>query len=145
MADLGIHEFGHLLLRAWVPQLLEAMAGNGLQTAAPPGFALYFLLRPPVGRTRDLAAAGLCLGWCASTLQDASIYIADAPYQELPLLHEGSIHDWAYILGPEQLDALGSAHLFAWSVYRTGECVWPAGAGLCLFTLTTAVRRRAKG
>ncbi len=29
---------------------------------------------------------------------DVSIYIADAPFQRLPLI--GGSHDWAYLLGP---------------------------------------------
>jgi hypothetical protein len=139
-ADLGIHELGHRLF-FWAPDVVAAAMGNGTQSAAPLFFALYFLLRPLLGRRRDLAAAGLCLAWCAATLQDAAVYIADAPYQALPLLHEGSLHDWAFILGPEHFNALNQAQTIADDVYYVGFALFVLGVGLCLTAIVAAARR----
>jgi hypothetical protein len=124
-ADFGIHEFGHLIgyiLRP--PQVVIALLGNATQSGAPLALAGYFLFR------RDLPAAGLCLGWCGTTLADASIYIADGPYQALPLAFEGTTHDWAYILG--HWDALDQAERIADLVYAAGVGAVGLGVALCL-------------
>jgi hypothetical protein len=134
LVDLGVHELGHLLFAA-APGLLPVFAGNGLQTALPLLVAAGFYF----GR-RDLPATGLCVAWSGTTLQDASVYIADAPYQALPLLKEGSIHDWAYILGPDHLDALGSAATIASYVNHVGLLVLVAGFCVCLSPLLLAQR-----
>jgi len=89
--DLGFHELGHLLA-AWMPGLLPPLAGSVTQVAVPLGLAGYFGLV----RRQPLSAA-LMLAWAGSSAQNASIYIADAPTQYLPLLGGGN-HDWAYIL-----------------------------------------------
>jgi hypothetical protein len=81
---------------------------------------------------RDWPAAGLCLAWCGTTLQDASVYIADAPYQRLTLLKENSIHDWAYVLGTEQFYALDKAALIATCVKEVGLALLVSGFGICL-------------
>jgi len=126
MADLGVHELGHLLFMLG-PDLLAAVMGNGLQTLLPLLVGAAFA----IGR-RDWPATGFCLAWAGTTLQDASVYIADAPYQALPLLFAGTTHDWAYILGPQQLDALGSAAVIASRVHDLGFVVLVAGFGTCL-------------
>src|SRR5690348_13278817 len=79
MVDLGVHELGHMLF-SWAPSLVMLLAGNGTQTALPLLVAAAFAYFK-----RDWPAAGLCLAWAGTTLQDASVYIADAPYQRLPL------------------------------------------------------------
>lgn len=124
--DLGVHEFGHLLFMA-APDLVAAMMGNGLQTLLPLLAALGFAL----GRG-DWPAAGFCLAWAGTTLQDASVYIADAPLQDIPLLFAGTTHDWAYILGPQQFDALDRAGEIAASVRGAGIVVLALGLCVCL-------------
>jgi len=126
MVDLGVHEFGHLLF-SWAPELIMVLMGNGTQTLLPLIVAACF-----VWFRRDWPAAGLCLAWCGTTLQDASVYIADAPYQALPLLKENSIHDWAYVLGAEQFYALDKAALIATCVKDVGLAFLVIGFGLCL-------------
>jgi hypothetical protein len=85
------------------------------------------------------AALALVLGWCGTTLQDASVYIADAPYQRLQLLKESSIHDWAYVLGAEQFYALDKAAIIATCVKDVGLAFLVAGVCICL---APAVRRQ---
>ncbi|HJV04889.1 MAG TPA: hypothetical protein VJ868_06470 [Actinomycetota bacterium] len=99
--DLGIHELGHFLTY-WLPDLWTAAMGSALQVAAPLALAGYFLLRQ-----EDLLGAALCAAWAGTSCQQVSVYVADAPYQALPLL--GGEHDWAYLLGPAGLDALDAA------------------------------------
>jgi hypothetical protein len=136
MVDLGVHELGHMLF-GWAPRLVMVCMGNGTQSLMPLIIAVCFgFFR------RDWPACGLCLAWCGTTLQDASVYIADAPYQALPLLREGSIHDWAYVLGAEQFYALDKAGLIATCVKDVGFAFLVAGLGICLVPATRAWQAR---
>lgn len=97
-ADLGFHELGHLVgyvLDAFLPwpQVLTAAAGSALQVGVPVGLAAYFL-----GLRRDRAGGAVCLAWAATSAHDVARYVADAPYERLPLI--GGHHDWAFILRP---------------------------------------------
>ena len=126
MVDLGVHEFGHLLF-SWAPELIMVLMGNGTQSLLPLIVAVCFgVIR------HDWPACGLCLAWCGTTLQDASVYIADAPFQALPLLKENSIHDWAYVLGAEQFYALDKAGLIATCVKGVGLGFLVVGFGICV-------------
>lgn len=123
LADLGFHELGHLLTYP-LPDVATAMAGSGMQVLVPTGLAAYFAVR---GK-RDLLATGLCLAWAGTAAADVAVYVADAPYQALPLI--GGNHDWAFILG--RLGALdGSGAIAAW-VKATGAILVLAGVGVCL-------------
>lgn len=115
-ADLGFHELGHLVCSAldaflpW-PEVLTAAAGSILQIAVPIGLGLYFLTR-----TSDRLGASVCLAWAATSTADVARYVADAPYEALPLI--GGKHDWATILGPEHLDRLQDAAAWAEALDR---------------------------
>jgi hypothetical protein len=89
--DLGFHELGHLVMYILpANEILTAAMGSIMQCAVPLGLAAYFwFLR------RDPVASVVCLAWGATSLQDASVYIADAPYQRLALI--GGEHDWAFV------------------------------------------------
>jgi hypothetical protein len=102
LTDLGIHELGHLIFYI-VPAgaFVTAIAGSALQILVPVGAATYFL------RRRDPLAVAACLAWIAANIADVAVYVADAPAEQLELL--GGDHDWAYLLGPEQLDRLDCA------------------------------------
>ncbi len=91
LADLGFHELGHLLGSGLgtVPQFL---AGSVTQISVPLGLGAYFWMNQ-----RDEIASGLMLGWAATATHSVSVYIADAPFQDLPLI--GVQHDWALLLG----------------------------------------------
>jgi hypothetical protein len=125
-ADLGFHELGHLVMYVVpISQFLTAIMGSVFQVAVPAGLAAYFAIA-----RRDAMAATVCGAWSAANLHDVSVYIADAPYERLPLI--GGQHDWAYLLGPEQLDHLAAAHDVA-------AVVNGIGAVLALATITTCV------
>jgi hypothetical protein len=123
--DLAIHEAGHVLMMMLL-DVPNAMMGNGFQTLVPLALAAVFAVRE-----RDLLGAVLCLGWAATTLQDASVYIADAPHQRLQLI--GGYHDWAFALA--ELDVLASADTIA-------RVVWTAGLVVMIVALFGTVGAR---
>lgn len=121
--DLGFHELGHMLTYVF-PDVISALMGSVFQVAVPLGLAAYFGLR-----RRDLLAAGLCLAWAGTSAVDVSVYIADAPFQRLPLI--GGSHDWAYLLGPAAFDTMTGAAGIAGTVKFAGALLVLAGIGLC--------------
>lgn len=121
-ADLGFHEFGHLLFM-WAPPPVQALMGSGTQVCVPLGLAAYFLWR------RDTFAGALMLGWAATAAQDVSVYVADAPFQQLPLI--GGYHDWAYLLGPGVFDAMEGARFVAGTMWTLGALLLIAAFALC--------------
>jgi hypothetical protein len=103
LVDLGFHELGHLVTM-WLPELVMMMAGSIVQVAVPLGLAVYFVVGHP-----DRHGTALCAGWAATAAADGARYVADAPYERLPLI--GGDHDWAFVL--HHFDLLGRAELFA--------------------------------
>jgi hypothetical protein len=103
LGDLGFHELGHLVCYVLpVGELVTAAAGSFAQVAVPVGLAVYFLVV-----RRDHGGAALCLAWAATSAQDVSRYIADAPYERLALL--GGDHDWAFFFSADGIDAMQRA------------------------------------
>jgi hypothetical protein len=114
LADLGFHELGHLVMYIVpVSELLTAAMGSIMQIAVPLGLAAYFWFV-----RRDHVATVVCAAWAATNFQDVSVYIGDAPHERLELI--GGEHDWAYVLGPEQLDRLDQASRIAGTVRGIG-------------------------
>ena len=101
LADLGFHELGHLLTYVF-PDVVTAMMGSITQVAVPWALAAYFFVA-----RRDVFGGVVCLAWAGTSAQNASVYIADAPWESLPLI--GGYHDWAFVLGPENFDVLHRA------------------------------------
>jgi hypothetical protein len=130
LVDLGFHELGHMLTM-WAPRVVYFAMGSVAQVAVPLALAAYFLwmVRDPIG-------AGVCLAWAGTSAQNVSLYIADAPYQRLPLL--GGLHDWATILGPEHLDMLGAAGAIAAAVRVFGLLCLLTGFAVCCWTAAAA-------
>jgi len=124
--DLGFHELGHLVF-AWAPGLVPPLAGSVVQVAVPLGLAAYFrFLR------RETLPAVLMLAWAGTSAQNASVYIADAPTQYLPLLGNGR-HDWAWIFS--ELGHLEWAVPFARVVWFGGLLMVFAGLVLAVAPL----------
>jgi hypothetical protein len=123
--DLGIHESGHLFTM-WLPDMVMFMAGSVAQIAVPLVLAGYFFVR-----RHDVVGGALCLAWAGTSANQTSVYIADAPTEELQLVG-GGIHDWATILGPEGFDAIQSADAVASAVSTAGAILVIAGAALCI-------------
>lgn len=134
--DLAVHEAGHVLF-FWLPDVGTAIMGNGFQVLMPLLFAGSFLVKQ-----RDLLGTSVTLGWAASSLQDASVYIADAPFLDLPLI--GGHHDWAFVL--TELGVLAHAGAIARAVWVAGlmlllVAVWLCAAGPVLEPRLQAWRR----
>jgi hypothetical protein len=130
LVDLGVHELGHLLTYVF-PDLVTAVAGSAFQVLVPVGLAVVFWLG-----VRDRMAAGLCLAWAGTSAQQVAVYVADAPYQRLPLI--GGEHDWAFILG--RLGLLDRAEGVATAVRGLGVVLVLAGMTACLWGLARANR-----
>jgi hypothetical protein len=129
LVDLGFHELGHLVCYVFpVNDLLTAAAGSLFQVGVPVGLAAYFFVL-----RHDALGASVCCAWAATSARDVAVYVADAPYEQLPLL--GGEHDWAYILGPEQLDRLDRAATYATFTRGLGILLALAATALALHTL----------
>lgn len=123
--DLAVHEFGHVWT-VWLPRVGNLAMGSGTQVGVPLLIAggMWFASRDPLG-------AGIALGWAGTSAQDASLYIADAPFQRLQLI--GGVHDWGTLLGPQHLDALWAADDLARLVWGFGLLCWVAGVALVVW------------
>ena len=130
LVDLGIHELGHLITYVF-PDMITTVAGSAFQVLVPVGLAAVFWLG-----TKDRMAAGLCLAWAGSSAQQVAVYVADAPYQRLPLI--GGHHDWAFILG--RLGMLDRADELATAIRGLGALLLVAGMAACLWGLAQAGR-----
>jgi len=127
MVDLAVHEAGHVLF-VWAPRDVMLGMGNGFQVLVPLVFAGAFTIQH-----RDLAGGAAALGWAATSLQDASVYIADAPHRRLPLLGPEDSHDWWQLLGGHGW--LSAADDLARVVWVLAVLVWLAGVALLVIGL----------
>ena len=107
--DLVVHEIGHVLF-VWTPTLLMQLGGSITQVALPLVIAACFWWR------RDDFAVIVLLAWAAESLNNVSIYVADAQDMLLPLVGDdgsGAGHDWHNVLGTlgwlESTDAIANA------------------------------------
>ena len=90
--NLGFHEAGHFILGVLGIQFLTALGGTLGQLFVPFAFSIYFFLK------KDYRASLFTVFWFFQNFMGISYYIADAPYQRLPLLGgDGSVHDWVYM------------------------------------------------
>lgn len=122
--DLGFHELGHMLAMGF-GRFVHTLAGSFLQIAVPLGLSAYFVV------TRsDFVGGGVCAAWAGTSAYDVATYVADAPFESLPLI--GGYHDWAYLLGPSELDALGAAGTIATAIRFCGALCIVAGILACL-------------
>lgn len=121
--DLAVHEFGHVATM-WLPDLVSAMSGSIAQVLLPLLVAAHFAWR------REALSALVCVAWAGTSARDASVYVADAPHEALPLI--GGYHDWAFVLGPEGFDALGAAGGIAAVVSGAGLLMVAAAVAGCL-------------
>ena len=125
-ADLGIHEFGHLLT-FWAPAMLCSFAGSFLQVAAPLSLGAYFWGR------KDRFAVILCGAWAAENLNNVSVYIGDAQRMVLSLFGDdgsGSGHDWHNIL--RDLGWLNATDAIANAVRAASVCLFVVALGLAV-------------
>ncbi len=118
--DLGIHELGHLIASP-LGEVASFFMGSGLQVLVPFGLAGYFWFWQ-----HDRLSSGLLMVWGATSMQDVSVYIGDAPYQLLQLI--GGTHDWWYLLS--HFGKLAWANEISRGVWLIGLAVGVIGLGL---------------
>jgi hypothetical protein len=122
--DLVVHEIGHVLF-AWAPTLLMQMGGSITQVALPLVIAAVFWWR------RDDFAVIVLLAWAAESLNNVSIYVADAQNMVLSLVGDdgsGAGHDWHNIL--ETLGWLASTDAIANAVRSASVLLFVVALGL---------------
>ena len=134
MVDLVFHEAGHVIF-AIFGQFAGILGGSLNQVLIPAICAGYFLWHG------QRAAGALCLGWTGESISDVAVYAADGRDMRLPLLADGLIHDWNWLLSAlslrEQAEPVGRA------VLAVGAAVILAGIVLMALELTTHLTRRA--
>jgi hypothetical protein len=109
--DLVFHEAGHVIF-GFFGQFLAVLGGSLTQVLIPVIATIAFL------KTREWASAAVTLFWTGQSLTDVAIYAADGRARALPLLAEGLIHDWNYILG--RLGLLQSAETVGGVIFGLG-------------------------
>jgi hypothetical protein len=109
--DLVFHEAGHVIF-GFFGEFLAVLGGSLTQVLMPAIATLAFL------RTRQWASAAVTLFWTGQALTNVAIYAADGRARALPLLAEGLIHDWHYILG--RLGLLPSAEIIGRAMFALG-------------------------
>lgn len=109
--DLVFHEAGHVIF-GFCGEFLAVLGGSVTQVLMPVIATVAFL------RTRQWSSAAVTLFWTGQALTDVAIYAADGRANALPLLAEGLIHDWNYILG--RLGLLRSAESIGRAIFVLG-------------------------
>jgi hypothetical protein len=122
--DLGFHELGHMLAGG-LGRFVHTLAGSFLQLAVPLGLSAYFVIA-----RNDFVGGGVCAAWAGTSAYDVAVYVADAPFENLPLI--GGYHDWAYLLGPSEIDALAASGTIATVIRFCGALCIAAGILACL-------------
>ena len=90
--NLVFHEAGHLIF-GFFGQFVAVLGGSLNQVLIPAICVVAFV------RTHQRASAAVALFWTGQSLADVAVYAADGRAMALPLLAEGLIHDWNYLLG----------------------------------------------
>ena len=90
--NLVFHEAGHVIF-GFLGEFIAVAGGSLNQVLIPAICAAAFL------RTRQPASAAVAVFWTGQSLADVAVYAADGRAMALPLLAEGLIHDWNYLLG----------------------------------------------
>jgi hypothetical protein len=121
LVDLVFHEAGHVIF-GFFGQFLGILGGSLNQVLIPALCTGYFLWH---GQT---AAAAVTLFWTGESITDVAIYVADGRDMALPLLAEGLIHDWNWILS--ELSLRDRAVPIGRTVFALGLTVLVAGLAL---------------
>jgi hypothetical protein len=121
MIDLVFHEAGHVIF-GFFGQFLGVLGGSLNQVLIPAVCTGYFLWH------RQTAAAAVTLFWAGESLADVAVYVADGRDMALPLLADGLIHDWNWILS--ELSLRNQAAPIGRAVFVVGVLVMAAAIAL---------------
>jgi len=92
LIDLVFHEAGHVIF-GFFGRFIAVLGGSLNQVLIPAICTGVFLAR------RQYGSAAVTLFWTGQNLADVAVYVADGRAMALPLLADGLIHDWNFILG----------------------------------------------
>jgi hypothetical protein len=92
LINLVFHEAGHVIF-GFFGRFIAILGGSLNQVLVPAVCTGVFLAR------RQLGSAAVTLFWTGESLADVAVYVYDGRAMALPLLAEGLIHDWNFILG----------------------------------------------
>lgn len=125
--NLVMHEAGH-----WVFMLfgstISFLGGTLMQLLIPLICGLVLVIQQ-----QDWFGGGVCLWWLGENLVNVGQYMADAPYQLLPLI--GGEHDWVRLFN--QWSMLGQADLIGQFVQQLGFVIMVLAIIFLIFQLLT--------
>jgi len=139
LIDLVFHEAGHVIF-GFFGQFIGVLGGSLNQVLVPAVCTAVFLARTQYG------SAAVTLFWTGQSLADVALYVADGRAMALPLLADGLIHDWNFILG--RLGLLYAAESLGRLTFGLGALAMLAALGLLGWTawtrmLSSETRNRA--
>jgi len=111
LIDLVFHEAGHIIF-GFFGRFIAVLGGSLNQVLIPVVCTAVFAWRQQFG------SAAVTLFWTGQSISDVAVYVADGRTLALPLLAEGLIHDWNFILGT--LGLLNAAELFGRLTFALG-------------------------
>jgi hypothetical protein len=117
--NLALHELGHLVFSPF-GEFMGFLGGTIGQLIFPVVFLIAFI------RKSDRTGTGFALFWLGENLVNIGRYMSDARARVLPLLVDGSTHDWWWLFG--KLDLLEYDRVIGSSV-RNG------GLALCILAI----------
>ena len=120
LVDLVFHEAGHVIFGVF-GRFLGILGGSLNQVLIPSICTGYFVWH------RQPAAAAVMLFWVGESVTDVAIYVADGRDMALPLLAEGLIHDWNWILS--ELSLRNQARPIGITVFVIGIALMIAAVG----------------
>ena len=124
MIDLVFHEAGHVIFGAFGlgGQFIAVLGGSLNQVLVPAVCTAVFL------RRQEYGSASATLFWAGQNLADVAVYVADGRAMRGPLLADGLIHDWNFILG--RLGLLSRAEALGRLTFGLGALVMLAALAL---------------
>lgn len=128
--DLFIHEGGHFFF-SFFGKIIYAMGGSLMQVLIPVISAIVFARSSP-------PSLPFTLYWVGHNLVDVSVYMADAPIRQLPLISRSATHDWNYLA--HRLGIMDSIVDLASAVHFLAGCVFVASLGIGCWVLYKLVR-----
>ena len=137
LIELAFHESSHWAT-IWAPRVIYFLAGSVGQILIPLLIAAHLWVR-----MRDPLGGALGIGWAGLSAHGVAVYVADAPYERLQLVG-GNTHDWAYLLGPEQFDAIDAAGRLATAINGMGIAMVVAGVLVCLASPVVTFQRASR-
>src|SRR5438093_8911584 len=121
LINLVFHDAGHVIF-GFFGRFVAVLGGSVNQVLVPAVCTGVFLARKQYG------SAAVTLFWTGQSLADAAVYVADGRAMALPLLADGLIHDWNFILGT--LGLLGAAESLGRLTFALGALAMLAALAL---------------